>query len=134
MMCPLVGFAHFWQALCGGDQLPLVCSYGGDGGAEGGKEKTEDRGAKGSSSRVAMLNPVIKCAKRNTHSDPDQVHLQKLSGEAKVPETARYLQSAVRMKKWLRSHCGQLIESFPIESGPHLVCAPPNSPWKAWPH
>ena len=57
----------------------------------------------------------------------EQVHLQKLSCEAQVPETARHLQSAVRMKEWLRTHCGQPIESFPIESGPTIWFVPPQT-------
>ena len=35
MMCSLIGFPHFWQALRGGDQRPLACSWGGDRGGVG---------------------------------------------------------------------------------------------------
>ena len=35
MMCSLIGFPPLWQAPRGGDQLPLGCSWGGDGGAVG---------------------------------------------------------------------------------------------------
>ena len=55
----------------------------------------------------------------------EQVHFQKLSGDAHLPETARHLQSTVRMKEWRRSHCGQLIESFLIESGATIWFVPP---------
>ena len=34
-MCSHIGFPHFWQALWGGDQLPLPCPWCSDGGAVG---------------------------------------------------------------------------------------------------
>ena len=51
------------------------------------KKKLRHGGARGSSSRVAMPNPLTNGAKRNTHSDPPPIPL----GAKKVDATSPFL-------------------------------------------